>query len=91
MEKRIIDKMCCPFDHSDLKLTIFKMEGENVEEGLFICPECGRYFPIISGIPIMSPDEYREPDFERNFLIKWRDMLPKEIAHKVQLKLSNLE
>lgn len=91
MEKRIIDKMCCPFDHSDLKLTIFSMEGENVVEGLFTCPKCGRYFPIISGIPIMLPDEYREPDFERNFLLKWRDLLPKEIAHKIQLKISKLE
>ena len=80
MEKRIINKMCCPFDHSDLRLTIFREENEIVQEGLFTCPKCARYYPIITGIPIMSPDEFREPDFERPFLEKWKDHLPKDLS-----------
>lgn len=77
MEKRIINKMCCPFDHSELNLKIFKEENDIVIEGLFTCVKCNRYYPIITGIPIMSPDEYREPEFERAFLEKWHNELPK--------------
>ncbi|WP_018676365.1 Trm112 family protein [Riemerella columbina] len=80
MEKRIIDKMCCPFDKNDLHLTIFREEKDVVVEGIMLCTKCARYYPIISGIPIMSPDEFRELGYERPFLEKWQDHLPKQLS-----------
>ena len=81
MELRILEKMCCPIDKSDLELDIFHQVDNTVSEGLLICKTCRRYFPIIKGIPIMSPDEYRETKFELPFLLKWQDRLPKDFEN----------
>lgn len=87
MEHRILNKMCCPFDKADLNLTVFNQNNDTVLEGLLVCTGCRRYYPIISGIPIMSPDEYREPQFELPFLKKWEHELPKGLQN---FRVSNL-
>ena len=71
-----LDKMCCPFDKNDLQLEIYREDPTQVLEGLFTCNSCKRYFPIISGIPIMIPDDYREPSFEQGFLDRWQHKMP---------------
>ena len=35
------------------------------------CPKCKRYYPVIYGIPIMTPDEFREKALEEPLLKKW--------------------
>ncbi len=35
------------------------------------CPVCKRDYPIVYGVPIMSPDEYRQPRLEQPVLEKW--------------------
>lgn len=79
MKKDFLNKLCCPFDKDDLDLKIFVegTEGEIIE-GLFTCKMCKRYFPIVSGIPIMTPDEYRQQQLEAPILKKWIDKLPGE-------------
>jgi len=73
MTPEIIKKICCSFDKADLKLTIISQTIEgNIEEGYFICNECNRIYPIVKGIPIMSPDEYREFKLEQPLLNKWK-------------------
>lgn len=56
----------------DLDIKIFSRheEGEIIE-ALMTCPECKRYFPVIYGIPIMTPDEFREKALEEPSLKKW--------------------
>jgi uncharacterized protein YbaR (Trm112 family) len=71
MKKTLFQKLACPFDKHDLALQIFKEEDENIVEGIFTCTHCHRYYPIVSGIPIMSPDEYREPALEQPLLARW--------------------
>jgi uncharacterized protein YbaR (Trm112 family) len=72
MKTETINKLCCSFDKSDLELTTItkSIEGE-VIEGFLNCKECSRIFPIVSGIPIMSPDEYREFKLEQPILERW--------------------
>lgn len=66
MKRTTIDKLCCPFDKSDLKIKIIAQDlDDNIHEGVLTCDECNRYYPIINGIPIMNPDEYRELPLER--------------------------
>lgn len=66
MRLETIKKLCCPFDKSDLTLQTLESEANgNVKKGLLICQECKRMYPIVAGIPIMSPDEYRDFDMER--------------------------
>ena len=73
----IKDKLCCPFDKSDLTLEPITLDEENrnVIEGILTCDSCHRVYPIISGIPIMTPDEYREEALEKPLLDKWKKML----------------
>ncbi|MCG8306679.1 MAG: hypothetical protein MI975_04750 [Cytophagales bacterium] len=71
MKKTLIDKLCCPMDKKALQLRIFKKDDEEIIEGLFTCTECGRYYPVVHGLPIMTPDEYREKALEEPILNKW--------------------
>lgn len=69
----ILDKLCCPFDNHDLDLKIVTMdENTFVLEGILSCKECRRIYPIISGIPIMTPDEFRELSLEKPHLDEWQ-------------------
>ncbi|MDO5614909.1 MAG: Trm112 family protein [Cruoricaptor ignavus] len=81
MKPNILEKLCCPFDKKDLELSVFSEIDNDVREGLLVCSSCKRYYPIISGIPIMSPDEYREANFEKPFLDKWQHLLPKHLEN----------
>jgi len=76
MKITTINKLCCPFDKADLSLQIFTQDLEQtVLEGLLTCKACERYYPIIKGIPIMSPDEYREFKLEQPLLESWQKNL----------------
>ncbi len=66
MKPGTIEKMCCPFDKSDLQLkTITTDIDKNILEGLLTCEKCQRVYPIVKGIPVMSPDENREFNLEQ--------------------------
>lgn len=72
MRNSLLNKLCCPQDKSDLNLQVFvKGEDGGIQEGLLSCPHCGRYYPVVYGIPIMTPDEYRERALEEPLLKKW--------------------
>lgn len=72
MNRKLLDKLCCPFDKSDLQIQIIQeIDNQEIIEGLLTCSTCQRYFPIIYGIPIMSPDEYREKNLELPNLERW--------------------
>ena len=76
MTTQIIDKLCCPFDKNDLALQIISQDiHNNVKEGILTCNQCNRYYPVVSGIPIMNPDEYREFKLEIPMLEKWQEYL----------------
>jgi len=76
MKITTINKLCCPFDKADLALQIFAQDLEqNILEGLLTCKTCERYYPIVKGIPIMSPDEYREFKLEQPLIDNWKNHL----------------
>jgi uncharacterized protein YbaR (Trm112 family) len=76
MRIETIQKLCCPFDKSDLTLNIItRDEHDIILEGILSCAKCQRIYPIVSGIPIMSPDEYRDYQFEQPLLDKWEKIL----------------
>ncbi|WP_299758562.1 Trm112 family protein [uncultured Pontibacter sp.] len=72
MNPSLLTKLCCPIDKHDLNAKVFTaLENGDIQEGLLTCPVCRRYYPIIYGIPIMTPDEYREKALEAPLLEKW--------------------
>jgi len=59
-------------DKHDLEITVItETEEGSVLEALMTCPECKRYYPVIYGIPVMIPDEYRDKSLEVPELKKW--------------------
>lgn len=86
MKADLIKKLCCPFDKSGLKLTIITKDTEgNILEGFFHCPECNRIYPVIKGIPIMNPDEYREFKLEQPLMERWSKHLDGRINSEFRL------
>ena len=71
MNRSFLLKLACPFDKHDLNIRIITQDQEEILEGILTCTECQRYYPIVHGIPIMSPDEYREASLETPLLEKW--------------------
>ena len=72
MQRKLLEKLCCPFDKNDLEVSVFHEDDQNeIYEGLLTCTKCRRYFPIIYGIPIMTPDEYRQKSLEAPVMEKW--------------------
>ena len=71
MKLPFLNKLACPFDKNDLTIKIVRQERDEILEGILTCPHCHRYYPIVHGIPIMSPDEYREIRLEIPLLEKW--------------------
>ena len=54
--------------------------------GVLQCGNCGRWYPIIDGIPFMYPDDLREKprirDREEQFVKRYGDRIPPEVAEK---------
>lgn len=86
MRIETIEKLCCPFDKSDLTLNIITKDSQNnILEGILSCAACKRVYPIVTGIPIMNPDEYRDFDRERPMLEKWEQLLETEQAGNIKI------
>lgn len=86
MKPSLLNKLACPMDKQDLALNIFVKDTEgNIIEGLLHCKHCKRYYPIIYGLPIMSPDEYRQPALEAPLMKRWQEQLPGTITNEFLL------
>ncbi len=73
MNRKLFDKLACPYDkQAPLTLTVFREHGDSVTQGLLECELCRRYYPIIGSVPVLLPDEFRDPAVEAPFLAKWR-------------------
>lgn len=76
MKQSFADKLVCPMDKQELELKIFTTDTEkNIIEGIFTCNHCKRYYPIIYGLPIMTPDEYRQAQLELPIMQRWENKL----------------
>ncbi len=83
MKRKLLDILACPIDkHYPLDLIDLKSKNEEeVEDGVLLCSECNRFYPIIDEIPVMLPDDLRKRDEDLEFLSKWREKLPEEVVY----------
>lgn len=92
MRIKTIEKLCCPFDKSDVTLQIFNGDEQgNVFEGVLLCAHCSRVYPIVSGIPIMSPDEFRDFRLEQPMFDKWEKLLNENSENKIKVIEGKME
>ncbi len=86
MRYETIKKLCCPIDKEDLALTtVTKDTDGNILQGFLTCGKCQRIYPIVQGIPIMSPDEYREFRLEQPLLDKWKKHLKGRVVENFRV------
>jgi uncharacterized protein len=87
MKISFLEKLVCPFDKQDLLVKIIKQDTDHINEGILTCSSCKRYYPIVYGIPIMSPDEYRQIELEMPILERWGEtLLSKNTSTPFQLQ-----
>jgi uncharacterized protein YbaR (Trm112 family) len=80
MRRKLLDILACPIDKSyPLKLLEFSTKDPDViVDGVMICNQCQRFYPIIDEIPVMLPDDLRNKKEDMDFLTRWRDRIPRE-------------
>ena len=82
MQRKLLDILACPVDkHFPLELLELGLREEVVVDGVLLCPECGRYYPISEEIPVMLPDDLRTKKEDLAFLEKWKERLPDKVVH----------
>lgn len=82
MQRKLLDILACPIDkHYPLELLEFATKEQLVVDGILLCSECGRYYPIIDEIPVMLPDSLRNRKEDLDFLAKWKGKVPERVAH----------
>jgi uncharacterized protein YbaR (Trm112 family) len=75
----LMDILACPIDkHYPLDLHVFE-EKEEIVEGLLVCSECNRWYPISDEIPQLLPDDLRESGEDLRWLAKWKDRVPERV------------
>jgi uncharacterized protein YbaR (Trm112 family) len=80
MKRKLMEILACPIDkHHPLDLLVFE-EKDEIVEGIIICPECHRWYPIRDEIPEMLPDELRKEAEDLPFLKKWKEHTPENIV-----------
>ncbi len=45
-------------------------EARQIVEGILVCRECGRWYPIVGGIPRVMPDELRDRKLDLKMLAR---------------------
>ena len=56
-----------------------------VSEGLLVCPQCNRWYPIgsaVDTIPEMLPDELRERERDLEWMKKWSHVIPDKVLEE---------
>ncbi|PMP60243.1 MAG: hypothetical protein C0171_05845 [Caldisphaera sp.] len=57
----------------------------DVIDGVIICKNCGRWYPIIDGIPRMLNDKYRKYHEDVEFLKKYLNKIPSNIKSLMKI------
>lgn len=61
--------------------------ARDIAEGVIVCPSCGRWYPIIDGIPVMMDDKYRREERDREIAEKMSDRIPGWIRLRARLPI----
>jgi len=56
-----------------------------IKVGVLICEKCGRWYPILDGIPRMLDDKYRRKMDDLRFIKNYYQKLPDEIKKRMKI------
>ena len=82
MIRKSLQVLACPVDkYHPLELIEFTSSGDVIYDGVLLCGQCGRYYPVVDQVPIMLPDSLRNKRDDLAFLEKWRSHLPGSVLN----------
>ncbi len=65
--------------------------SRDVVWGILLCDRCGRWYPIVNGVPLMYPDDIRLNTrirfIEKFFIKKFIDNIPSDVLSRDPLKI----
>ncbi len=71
LNTKLLDIVCCPYDKGKLELKSNIDKQTEVLEGVLICENCQRVFPIIDKLPYLLPDDLKSRNANvNNFFIR---------------------
>lgn len=76
MRYRLTELISCPNCKNSLGCIGFKEEGSEIIDGILTCSSCGRWYPIIDGIPRLLQDWLEHCSKSREFIKKYEDKIP---------------
>jgi len=59
-----------------------------IDTGVIVCVNCGRWYPIVKGIPVMLDDKYRDESKDREFVEKYLEKIPDNV--RVYMRIPSL-
>lgn len=59
MRERLLEFLCCPDCHDEIKLEVFDFLADEIISGVLYCPQ-EHFFPISGGIPRLLPNSLKE-------------------------------
>ena len=62
-----------------------KCVHRDIVEGVIVCTNCGRWYPIISSIPVMMNDKYRNPKEDMEFMRRNASRIPEHIRREMRI------
>ena len=63
MRLELLKYLACPVCQADLALKHAKCEDGEVREGVIACSRCGREYPVIGFLPILTPPGVKPYDW----------------------------
>ncbi|MEM2123616.1 MAG: Trm112 family protein [Candidatus Bathyarchaeia archaeon] len=83
MKEELMEILACPMcKHHPLELKAFQSSDGEIEEGIILCHECSRWYPVVDEIPHMLPDDLRDEGEDKAFLEKWRTKISGKVLRK---------
>jgi uncharacterized protein YbaR (Trm112 family) len=79
-EKELLDQYPEAIDALNRYLHLLEIDA-----GLLVCPECGRWYPIgsaVETIPEMLPDDLREKERDLEWMEKWSKLIPHKVLEE---------
>ena len=75
MKTSLLQYLCCPICRNELTCIEHNPTAE-IKQGILVCGECGRWYPVLDFIPELLPDNLRDWDREIAFLEVFSGQIP---------------
>ena len=90
MKTSLLQYLCCPICRNELTCIEHNPTAE-IKQGILVCGECGRWYPVLDFIPELLPDNLRDWDREIAFLEVFSDQIPDDKIKKLSEKSLQLQ